>query len=120
MSLATRLLEDQKEAGVLESSQTSSAPRTSKQNLESKIESLIRSIQNLSEKKLRIDFELKRQKRSLARKREELKRVSKSSHAKTQISLESSVESQIEETSSVVDYKRTQSLLQESARILEE
>lgn len=45
-------------------------------NLRSKIDSLVRSIENLSEKKLRIDFEIKKQKRSLARKRNELKKSS--------------------------------------------
>lgn len=98
----------------------STAPRTSKQNLESKIESLIRSIQNLSEKKSRLEFELKRQKKSLARKREELKRVSKTTQIKGTLTLESSeIEPQHQETRTD-DFKRTQSLLQESARILEE
>lgn len=119
MSIVAELLHEERQ-GVKEGTATSSAPRTSKQNLESRIESLIRSIQNLSEKKLRIDFELKRQKRSLARKREELKRVSKSSHARAKISLESSVDPQIEKETMMVEKKRTQSLLQESARILEE
>lgn len=45
-------------------------------NLRSKIDSLMRSIENLTEKKLRIDFEIKKQKRSLARKRNELKKSS--------------------------------------------
>lgn len=98
----------------------STAPRTSKQNLESKIESLIRSIRNLSEKQMRLEFELKRQKKSLARKREELKRVSKTTQIKGNLTLESSdPESQYQETRTD-DIKRTQSLLQESARILEE
>lgn len=97
----------------------SSVPQNSKQNLESKIESLIRSIENLSEKKVRIEFELKRQKRSLARKREELKRVSHSIRTKVGIRLESASTPTTEQIS-VDDQKRIQLLLQESARILEE
>lgn len=111
------LTESQEQEEILSES---TAPRTSKQNLESKIESLIRSIRNLSEKQMRLEFELKRQKKSLARKREELKRVSKTTQIKGNLSLEGSVlESQNQETRTD-DIKRTQSLLQESARILEE
>lgn len=96
-------------------------PQNSKQNLESKIESLIRSIENLSEKKGRIEFELKRQKKSLARKREELKRVSKSSQAKVTLSVEQSdSNTSIGKQISPDELRRTQTLLQESARILEE
>lgn len=121
MSLVNQLLRDAENSQETEGILTeNSAPKTSKQNLESKIESLIRSIENLTEKKLRLDFELKRQKKSLARKREELKRVSNSkTKAKVSLTLEGSQESQISETTKN-DFKRTQSLLQKSARILEE
>lgn len=119
MSLVGQLLQSQKETGKGEILTENTIPQNSKQNLESKIESIIRSIENLSEKKVRIDFELKRQKRSLARKREELKRVSKSSQAKVTLSLEQ-LNQATTETSSIEGYKRTQLLLQESARILEE
>lgn len=46
-------------------------------NLRSKMDSLLRSIENLTAKKLRLEYEIKVQKRSLARKRMELKKVSK-------------------------------------------
>lgn len=96
-------------------------PQNPKQNLESKIESIIRTIENLSEKKIRIDFELRRQKKSLARKREELKRVSRSSQAKVSLSLENSFNTNLQEIEDQqYALKRTQFLLQESARILEE
>lgn len=93
-------------------------PLTPKQNLESKIECLIRSLENLSAKKARIELQIKMQKRSLARKREELKRVSKSVSGKARISFESKINSDFAE--SLEDRKRTQLLLSESARILEE
>lgn len=62
---------------------------TEDKNLRSKIDSLTRSLENLSEKKLRLEFEIKRQKKSLIRKREELKRVSKRNSAKLNLTLES-------------------------------
>lgn len=91
------------------------------QGLKSKIESLIRSLENLSAKKLRIEFEIKRQKRALASKREELKRNSKSSQAKLKVSLES-YNYDSEEAKKLLEdeYKRTQLLLQKSSQILEE
>ena len=55
----------------------------SEKNLRSKIDSIIRSIENLSEKKARIDFEIKKQKKSLIRKRIELKRVVKSTRTRS-------------------------------------
>lgn len=92
--------------------------QNSTQNLKSKMESLIRSIENLSEKKIRLEFEIKRQKRSLARKREELKRVNSSSQAKVKIALESGSQAESEEIKK--ERREIQKLLQESARILEE
>lgn len=62
---------------------------TSEKNLRSKIDSITRSLENLSEKKARIDFEIKRQKRSLTRKRAELKKSQRSTQAKFSLSLES-------------------------------
>lgn len=62
---------------------------TADRNLRSKIDSITRSLENLTEKKARIEFEIKRQKKSLTRKREELKRVSHSNQAKLSVRLES-------------------------------
>lgn len=61
---------------------------TSEKNLRSKIDSIVRSIENLSEKRARIDFEIKRQKKSLTRKRQELKKVSSSTQVKAKLTLE--------------------------------
>lgn len=88
-------------------------------NLRSKMDSLLRSIENLEAKKSRIEYEIKKQKRSLARKRIELKKDSKSSMAKLESALESGVLireiSPGEPKASIDDY-----LLQESARILDD
>lgn len=62
---------------------------TEEKNLRSKIDSLVRSLENLSEKKIRIDFEIKRQKKSLTRKRMELKKVTKRNQARLTVALES-------------------------------
>lgn len=93
-------------------------PQTPKQNLESKIESLIRSIENLSAKKSRLDLQIKLSKKALSRKREELKRVSSSVRGKTRFTTQSSVQDEM--TESKKDRIRTQKLLSESARILED
>lgn len=98
-----------KEAGVI------SEPE---QNLRSKVDSLVRSIENLSAKKLRIEYEIKKQKRSLARKRMELKKGSKHSKAKLESALESGLlienSGRGSTTDPTLDY-----LLRESARILD-
>lgn len=57
-------------------------------NLRSKIESIIRTLENLSQKKLRVEFEIQQQKRALARKRTELKKSKKSSQTKVKLALE--------------------------------
>lgn len=122
MSLAKSILNDYLEEQKVESEvlTETAIPKDSREQLKSKMDSLIDSIQNLSRKKLRIEFELKRQKKALARKREELKRTSHSSKAKATLSLEgSNLNPQLEEKR-VEDIKRVQNLLQESARILEE
>lgn len=109
----------EKTGELLEESSNPKVPKDPKQNLMSKIDSLIRSIENLSHKRARIKFEIERQKRSLARKREELKRVQKSQSSKVTIQLESTSDPQPRaETSG--EMKRIQNLLSESARILEE
>lgn len=62
---------------------------SSEKNLRSKIDSIIRSIENLTEKKLRIEFEIKKQKLSLERKRLELKKSHKTTKVKVKAALES-------------------------------
>lgn len=88
-------------------------------NLRSKIDSLIRSIENLTAKKLRLEYEITTQKKSLARKRMELKKATK--HLK--VNLESAVNSallseavQSSDPANEVDNY----LLQESFRILDQ
>lgn len=101
---------------VLTEAQVISTPE---RNLRSKIDSLLRSIENLESKRARIDYELKKQKRSLARKRMELKKDSKHLKAKTESALKAGV--LIEQAdprfpwNSIDDY-----LLQESARKLDD
>lgn len=70
-----------KEAGLIS---------TSEMNLRSKIDSILRSLENLTQKKMRIEFEIKKQRKSLERKRLELKRSHKSQTFKAKIALESS------------------------------
>lgn len=63
---------------------------TPEKNLRSKLDSILRSIENLTQKRLRIEFEIKKQKASLLKKRQELRRSTKSHSAKVKIALESS------------------------------
>lgn len=94
---------------------------TPEKNLRSKIDSIVRSLENLSQKKIRIEFEIRRQKKSLARKREELKKVSKTSQARAKIALESgSCLSQVLSESKALELKRLDSaLLQKSDQVLD-
>lgn len=95
---------------------------TSEKNLRSKIDSIVRSLENLSEKRARIDFEIKRQKRSLTRKRQELKKVSSSTQMKAHLTLESTKDfpglrlTDKRSELRVLDSK----LLQESSRVLDD
>lgn len=95
--------------------------KTPAQNLSNKVDSILRSIENLTQKKLRIEFEIKKQKRSLLRKKEELKRVQKSSRKGLQISLESqdpnlaSIQEELR-----LFQKECSRLLERSARVLDE
>lgn len=114
---AESFIQEQEEKKLEESSTL--IPKDPKQALASKIESLMRSIENLSQKKIRIEFEITRQKRSLARKREELKRVSKSLNRKVSIRLEST-DNPGQEKDLEGQQKVFQRLLSESARILED
>lgn len=94
-------------------------PQNQVQNLKSKMDSLIRSIENLSEKKIRLEFEIRRQKKSLARKREELKRLSRNSKAKISLSLEAqTLDENLKDPQA--ERKEIDRLLSESARLLEE
>lgn len=93
---------------------------TEDKNLRSKIDSLTRSLENLSQKKARLEFEIKRQKVSLTRKREELKRVSKRNSAKLQLSLESGILSEVPAEKAIPWLPKLDSkLLQESSLVLE-
>lgn len=95
---------------------------TSEKNLRSKIDSIVRSLENLSEKRARIDFEIKRQKKSLTRKRQELKKVSSSTQIKAKLVFESSENFPGVQLSDrrpelrVLDSR----LLQESSRVLDD
>lgn len=74
-------LEILEEAGIIS---------TPEKNLRSKIDSILRSLENLSQKKMRIEFEIKKQRKSLERKRLELKRSHKSQNFKAKFVLENS------------------------------
>lgn len=93
---------------------------TSEKNLRSKIESINRSLENLNAKRDRIDFEIKKQKRSLVRKREELKRVSKRLKTKTSLLQESEDETSSQSLERCLDIQKLDSiLLQDSNQMLE-
>lgn len=92
---------------------------TSEKNLRSKIDSICRSLENLSAKKARLEFEIRRQKKTLTRKREELKRVSKSNQAKVTLTLESQEANEDQKAEILRRVLRLDSrLLQESDRLL--
>lgn len=95
---------------------------TADKNLRSKINSILRSLENLSQKKARIEFEIKRQKKSLLRKREELKKVSTSNQKKISISLESGnlIHPDLEEQDLQSLRRLDLILLQESNRLLDD
>lgn len=90
-----------------------------RQQLESKIESIVSSIENLTKKKIRIETEISKQKIALARKRSELKRVNKSIRAKATISFENLSEVESDQVSEE-EIRKIQNLLRESAEILEQ
>lgn len=92
---------------------------TQEKNLRNKIDSIVRSLENLSAKKLRLEFEIKRQKKSLTRKREELKRVSKLNQAKVKLTLESGNLEQAKIETVLNDLRRIDAkLLQGSDQVL--
>lgn len=95
---------------------------TADKNLRTKVDSLLRSLENLQAKKDRLDYEIKKQKRALVRKRQELKRVSQSSSRKVGPVLESA---EAEESTTllieITGLKRLDSrLLQESSQVLDD
>jgi polyhydroxyalkanoate synthesis regulator phasin len=95
--------------------------QTPVKNLSSKIDSILRSIQNLTEKKVRIEYEIRKQKASLTRKRSELKKAQKSTSRRIKISLESSDPTQQSKTEELQNFqKQVSKLLEESARVLDE
>lgn len=86
-------------------------------NLRCKMDSLLRSIENLTAKKLRLEYEIKVQKRSLARKRMELKKVSK--HFKVQLeSTQDPVLQEVVAEQKDLTLETDNYLLRESFRIL--
>lgn len=89
----------------------------SEKNLRSKIDNIIRSIENLQQKEIRIKREIETQKRSLTRKRIELKKNSKSLKKKT-TSVSESLEIQTPYGRNREAYDNC--LLRESNRILED
>ena len=94
---------------------------TPAKNLSNKLDSILRSLENLAQKKARIEYEIKKQKSSLFRKREELKKVQKSYRKKARLSLESSdpiVAQSVQELQRFS--KRCSQLLTESQRVLDQ
>lgn len=94
---------------------------TADKNLRSKIDSILRSLENLTAKKMRIEFEIKKQKASLSRKRQELKKVTKSNQKKLAISLESGILGHQPSEEEISFLRRLDSrLLQESNQLLDD
>jgi hypothetical protein len=103
--------------------QESTSPiNTPRKNLLSKMDSILRNLENLSQKKLRIEFEIKKQKSSLQRKRLELKKAQRSLRVKTRISLESANSiSEFHSEQELEEFlKRCSKYLTESQRVLDE
>lgn len=124
MLLDSVLHDSQEDSEKTESvTQESTTPiNTPRKNLISKIDSILRNLENLSQKKLRIEFEIKKQKSSLQRKRDELKKAQKSLRVKTRISLESADSiSEFSSEQELDDYlKRCSRYLSETQRVLDE
>lgn len=92
---------------------------TPEKNLRSKIDSILRSLENLSAKRDRIDFEIKKQKRSLFQKRAELTRSNRTLKKKKISVSESQSESDLLLQKSLQEQGRLDSIqLQESDRVL--
>lgn len=123
MSLSQQAREEwekkEKETSAVSESK-SQIPKDPVAQLESKIKSLTRSIKNLSEKKARLEGEILIQKKALAHKRSELKRVQKSLRVKASVALEDSTQFEPDKKLSESHFKEIQNLLRESAEVLEE
>jgi len=109
--------EDLKKEATIQRPATStpkaSIPQNQKQNLMSKISSLSNNLAQLAKKKARIEFEIKTQSRALYGKREELKRL----HKSTSVRLGAKLESRtffLDPQPAVKDDAEVQRLLQES------
>lgn len=93
--------------------------REEQKNLRRKIDSIIRTIENLSAKKLSLETEIRVQKKVLARKRLELKKQTRNLNARIKLQLESdSMDSLLKDLQKVQN--EDQKLLRESSRLLEE
>lgn len=102
----------------LEKTQMISSPE---KNLRTKIESLLRNLEQLESKKSRLDYEIRKQKKSLIRKREELKKASKSLKTRTSLVQESlELNGNFNELEAVLEIRKLDNiLLQESNQILD-
>lgn len=99
----------------------SSLIKTEEKNLRSKIESILRSLNNLTSKKERIEYEIRKQKKALFRKREELKVSSKRLRKQGRSLSESSNPLLLLEEEEYDDIQRYDAiLLRESSRLLDE
>lgn len=110
----TKFLTDLAEAKVISDSD---------KNLRSKIDSILRSLENLSAKQARIEFEIKKQKKSLTRKRQELKKVQKSTSRKLSVAIEEQTSIQgifLDDIDQQALRRLDSRLLAESSRILED
>lgn len=94
---------------------------TPERNLRSKIDSLLRSLENLTSKKLRIEYEIKKQKRSLERKRSELKKSNKTVTRRYRLSLENQTLQEASSSQEIKEFLREdQLLLQKSSQMLDD
>lgn len=94
--------------------------RTPEANLRSKVASISATLELLEKKKARIDYEIRKQKSSLVRKRQELVRASKSFKSKSKVLRESEVDSPVSLNLETWISKYDAKILQESARILDQ
>lgn len=92
----------------------------SEKNLRSKISSINRSLENLMAKRNRIDYEIRKQKKSLTRKREELKRATTGSPAKMKSLIQESGDDRSQKVLDFLELRKYDSkLLSESDRLLD-
>lgn len=103
-------LKSLEEAGRIQNSET---------NLRSKCDSILRALTSMLAKKERLDYEIRKQKASLTRKRQELLRVSRGFKSKKKSLRESQI--QDDQVGHLEDWllRYDSQLLQESARILD-